>query len=66
MIFTVTLNPRVDKTVWESNNEVGRFNQASRITMIAGGNCTYVARVLKNCEYRVHALHLSGQTEGAL
>jgi tagatose 6-phosphate kinase len=66
MIFIVTLNPCIDKTVYIRKNEVGKIISADKVEIIAGGKGNNVARVLKKLGTKNISLNLLGGNYGRI
>jgi 1-phosphofructokinase family hexose kinase len=65
MIFTVTPNPCVDKTVFIDTLKVGTFMRSQRCTCIPGGKGTNVSRAVKALGRKTRAMVVVGGHPGA-
>ncbi|MCL4693014.1 MAG: 1-phosphofructokinase family hexose kinase [Candidatus Hydrogenedentes bacterium] len=65
MIFTVTPNPCVDKTVFIDTLKIGTFMRSQRCTCIPGGKGTNVSRAVKALGRPTRAMVVVGSHPGA-
>ncbi len=65
MIYTVTLNPSLDYTVWTSNFSQGRINRTESEKIYPGGKGINVSVILKNLGFESLALGFSAGFTGA-
>lgn len=59
-VFTVTLNPSIDRTVALSSLKVGEINRATSVTLHPGGKGVNVSRAAKAYGSETHALFIGG------
>jgi 1-phosphofructokinase len=64
MIFTVTLNPALDKTVEIANFKVGTLNRISSVRLDAGGKGINVSKVVLSLGGKSKAMGILGGTSG--
>lgn len=65
MIYTVTLNPSVDYTVWVSDFAAGKLNRTQKERIYPGGKGINVSVVLKNLGHDSRALGFTAGFTGA-
>ncbi|HHW30147.1 MAG TPA: 1-phosphofructokinase [Clostridiaceae bacterium] len=64
MIYTITLNPAVDKTIEIDNFEVGTLNRVSSVRLDAGGKGINVSKVILSLGGKSKALGILGGISG--
>lgn len=65
MIYTVTLNPAVDKTIEINDFSAGKVNRISSVRLDAGGKGINVSKVIASLGGRSTAMGILGGTTGA-
>ncbi|MCE5259866.1 MAG: PfkB family carbohydrate kinase, partial [Chloroflexi bacterium] len=66
MIFTVTLNPSIDRTLYFSNLKLGEVNRAQKVLTNLGGKGVNVSLALHNLGVASVMMGLAGGTAGEL
>ncbi len=66
MIFTVTLNPSIDRTLYFNNLKLGEVNRAQKVQTNLGGKGVNVSQALHNLGVPSVTMGLAGGTAGEL
>ncbi len=64
-VFTVTLNPSIDRTIALASLKVGAINRAGEITLDPGGKGVNVSRAAHAYGAKTHAIFLAGHLGGS-
>ncbi len=64
MIYTITLNPALDKTIMQNNFKINEVNRINEVIESAGGKGINVSKIIKNLNGESVALGILGGRQG--